>query len=252
MKPDEIMIVLACEVFRLEIEWLLDKMDSPPPVQFLEMGLHQRPDKLRETVQAAVDEFEEQNGDGGTILLAYGLCGQGLSGVTTQFSTLILPKVHDCIPLLLGIDQDDSGEYSQNGATYWQSPGWVNYADSELIRNKERFHAEYVEKYGADNADYLMEQQLSWLRNYNAVTLIRWPQLAQIEKGYAREGGFFEAQARCFAKEADLPYQECSGSDNYLSALLEGGKDKSRFLHIKPGKIVTLTPAGTLESVEVK
>ncbi len=246
--PDR--IVLACEVFRHELEWLTAKIDNPPPVCFLEMGLHQRPDKLREAVQDFVDETEKLYADGITIVFAYGLCGQGLSGITAKSATLILPKVHDCIPLLLGIDQDFAADYSQNGATYWQSPGWVSYADTELLRNKDRFFQEYKERFGEENAQYLMDEQLTWLKNYKSVSLIRWPDLDAMEKNLAKETGYFESEAKCFAREASLPFSQTSGSDNYLRELLRGGEDEGRFLHIKPGFSVILTGEGTLEAVK--
>lgn len=245
--PDR--IILACEVFRNELDWLAARMDNPPPIHYLEMGLHQSPDQLNKTVQAFVDDVEHHYAPGLTILFAYGLCGQGLSGITAKKATLILPRVHDCIPLLLGIDQDDAGKYSQNGSTYWQSPGWVNYADSELLRNKERFFQEYKEKFGEENARYLMDEQLTWLKNYTAVSLIRWTELDEMEKELTKPPGFFEAEARCFAKEADLPFLQTTGSDNYLRALLSGGTDERRFLHIKPGYSVVLTGDGILEAV---
>ncbi len=245
--PDR--IILACEVFRNELDWLAARMDNPPPIHYLEMGLHQRPDQLKKTVQDFVDKVEQQYHQGLNILFAYGLCGQGLSGITAKTATIILPRVHDCIPLLLGIDQDDAGIYSQNGTTYWQSPGWVNYAESELLRNKDRFFEEYKEKFGEDNARYLMDEQLTWLNNYTAVSLIRWPELDEMEKELAKPKGFFETEARCFAKEANLPFSQTTGSDNYLRALLAGGTDQQRFLHIRPGYSVILTADGILEAV---
>jgi hypothetical protein len=242
-------IVVACEVFRHEIELISSEMENPPTTYFMEMGLHERPDRLRETIQDFVSQQEAKRQDEFTILLAYGLCGQGLSNIQCKKATLVLPKVHDCIPLLLGIKQDVASEHSLNGQTYWQTPGWVSYAHSELLRNKEAKFQEYVEKFGEDNAHYLMQEQLGWLQQYQTVKLIKWPQMKTMEEKARKSSGFFEAEARCFAKEAELPYSDCSGSDNYLRALLEGGHDKERFLRIPPGYCVVLNGDGLLETV---
>lgn len=244
-------IVVSCEVFRHEIELITSEMENPPPVYFMEMGLHERPDKLRETIQDFISKQEAKRQDDFTILLAYGLCGQGLSEIHCTKATLVLPKIHDCIPLLLGIKQDDACEVSLNGQTYWQSPGWVSYAHSEFLRNKEAKFNEYVEKYGEDNANYLMQEQLGWLQNYQTVRLIRWPQITQMEVRAKKSSGFFEDEARCFAGEAELPYSDCAGSDNYLRALLEGGEDADLFLHIKPGSTAQLNADGAIVAVEL-
>lgn len=244
-------IVISCEVFRHEIELITSQMENPPATYFMEMGLHERPDRLRETVQDFVLEQEALRPNEFTILMAYGLCGQGLTEITCTRATLVLPKVHDCIPLLLGIKQDEAGGHSLNGQTYWQSPGWVSYAHSELLRNKEAKYKEYLDKYGEDNAQYLMEEQLSWLQNYQTVRLIRWPQMTQMETRAEKPSGFFEDEARCFAREAELPYTDCVGADSYLRALLEGGKDPELFLHIKPGYTAQLNADGAIITVEL-
>lgn len=244
-------IVVSCEVFRHEIELITSQMENPPSIFFMEMGLHERPDRLRETIQIFVLEHEAKRMDEFTILLAYGLCGQGLTEITCTKATLVLPKVHDCIPLLLGIKQNEAGAHSLNGQTYWQSPGWVSYAHSELLRNKEAKYQEYLEKFGEDNARYLMEEQLSWLQHYQTVKLIKWSQIAQMETKAEKSSGFFEDEARCFAREAELPYSYCTGSDNYLRALLEGGNDRDLFLHIKPGFTAQLDADGALVTVEL-
>ena len=36
------------------------------------------------------------------ILLGYGLCGNGLAGVTARHTRLVLPRAHDCIGILMG------------------------------------------------------------------------------------------------------------------------------------------------------
>ena len=107
------MHLIACEVFRPELERLTRAMRNAPEVTYLEQGLHDTPDELRRRVQQAVDALEAK---GETIIfLAYGLCGRGLTGVTGHTATLILPRVHDCIPVLLGATQEQANESSLGG-----------------------------------------------------------------------------------------------------------------------------------------
>ncbi len=82
-------IVVSCDVFRHEIELLIAEMVNPPVPYFMEMGLHENPDKLRKTVQKFIREQEGEREDEFTVLLAYRLCGQGLSEIVTG-------KSHPC------------------------------------------------------------------------------------------------------------------------------------------------------------
>ena len=113
------MHLIACEVFRPELERLTRAMRNAPEVTYLEQGLHDTPDELRRRVQQAVDALEAKGET--VIFLAYGLCGRGLTGVTGHTATLILPRVHDCIPVLLGATQEQANESSLGGGTYWLS-----------------------------------------------------------------------------------------------------------------------------------
>lgn len=67
--------LLACDVFTDEIAWLLSETGAPvAPVAWLEMGLHDRPDLLRSSIQHELAKLEADPAID-TILLAYGLCG---------------------------------------------------------------------------------------------------------------------------------------------------------------------------------
>jgi hypothetical protein len=240
-------IIVSCEVFRHEIELITSEMENPPVTYFMEMGLHDNPKKLRENIQEFIRKQEANRQDDFTILLAYGLCGQGMAGITCTKATLVLPKVHDCIPLLLGKKQKGSGASSLTGQTYWKSPGWVDNAENELLNNKDSRFKEYVEKYGEDNAHFLMQEQLSWVQHYKTVKMIKWPQIEKMEERAGKTPGFFEEEARHFASAAGLPYSHCIGSDNYLRALLTGDHDEERFLKIPPGSSVILSGEGLLK-----
>ena len=116
-------LLIACEVLRPELEVLASDMRNPPPMNFLEQRLHDYPEKLRSAFQGLVDAFEQENDGPLAVLCGYGLCGRGLCGVHASRATLVFPKLHDCIPLLLGLDQKGANASSREGATYWISPG---------------------------------------------------------------------------------------------------------------------------------
>lgn len=216
--------LIACEVFRPELERLMRGMADAPEVTWLEQGLHETPDDLRAKVQEAVDALEEKGA--ATILLAYGLCGRGLAGVTGRAATLVLPRAHDCIPVLIGATQEHANECALGGSTYWLSPGWLAYPQTFFFRDRAQRYRDYEEKYGPDAAAYLVEVEASWLKNYTNACLILWDGWEDGEK--------LRADARAVAEDAGLGYRECPGGPDFLAALLAGGRD-GRFLRLPPG-----------------
>ena len=88
--------LIACEVFRDEFEAV-----CPPEMArtYLEQGLHRTPGKMPEAIQGVIDGLPT---DTQLVLLGYGLCSNGVVGVTARLAPIIMPMVHDCIAVLLG------------------------------------------------------------------------------------------------------------------------------------------------------
>ena len=67
--------VISCAVMDRELEMCASRSANEIEMFFLEQGLHNTPDKLREETQRAI---EEADGDGfDAIILGYGLCSRG-------------------------------------------------------------------------------------------------------------------------------------------------------------------------------
>lgn len=227
--------LIACEVFRPELERLAPGMADAPEVAWLEQGLHETPDALRQKVREAVAAFEARGAQ--TILLAYGLCGRGLTGVTGRTATLVLPRAHDCIPILLGTTQEHADGCALGGSTYWLSPGWLKYPQAFFFRDRERRFRDYEAKYGADAAAYLVETEAAWLKHYTNVCLILW-------EGWGDDDAL-RAEARAVARDAGLPLREVPGGGGLLRALLEGGRGEG-FVRLEPGFTLDIDGDGRL------
>lgn len=232
-------ILIACEVLRPELEMLAAGMPEAPPMQFLEQRLHDYPDKLRATVQGLVDDFEREHAGPLTVLFGYGLCGRGLHGVHAGRATLIFPRLHDCIPLLMGVPQKEANVSSREGATYWISPGWLKYFLIPFHVESYRRFAVYEEKFGPVKAAKMMKVENALLDNYKNTCHIRWPEM----------GETYVESARQVATVTSLPYSEIQGSSGYLLELLEGGTSPERFLHLAPGQTIDMTVEGEICAV---
>ncbi|MFQ9868209.1 MAG: hypothetical protein ACLRWP_15500 [Bilophila wadsworthia] len=114
------MHLIACEVFRPELERLTRAMRNAPEVTYLEQGLHDTPDELRRRVQQAVDALEAKGRNGHFPRLRPVRARAYRRDRAHRDSDP--PRVHDCIPVLLGATQEQANESSLGGGTYWLSP----------------------------------------------------------------------------------------------------------------------------------
>jgi N-methylhydantoinase A/oxoprolinase/acetone carboxylase beta subunit len=177
--------ILACGVFRTDLESIIQNCQSDFEISYLEGGLHSEPNKLRETLQKAIDE--ERNAS--RIILLYGLCGTGTSGLHARSIPLIIPRVHDCISLFLGSSAAYARQFRHIPGTYYISAGWYEEQvqpkgakpekndrspSHEAIRLdiSQDKPEELVERYGRENADAILDVTHSWKRNYKRAVFI--------------------------------------------------------------------------------
>jgi len=116
--------IIACDVLQEEVETLLPDSPTTASLRFLEMGLHDRPIRLRGLLQEEIDRIESELPDVDTIVLVYGVCGCGTTSLHAQRSRLILPRAHDCITLFLGSKERYRDFAKHNPHAYFYTPGW--------------------------------------------------------------------------------------------------------------------------------
>ncbi|WP_446424803.1 DUF1638 domain-containing protein [Mailhella sp.] len=234
-------MLLACEVFRPELEMLAREGRELPQIIYLEARLHDIPDKLRKMVQDTIDAFEaEHEGEDNVILMGYGLCGRGLCGVTSRRATLVYPRVHDCISVIFGMAHSKDHSVSREGPVFWATPGML---ESFMIEDLdfEKLYAKYEAKVGPKKAARMVKVEKAIMQNYDSVTNIVWPEMK----------GMYEAAARKCAAAIEIPYLEIPGSSGFFRALVDGGNDE-RFLHIGPGQTIDMDLDGSVIAVPCK
>ncbi|MGQ9456033.1 MAG: DUF1638 domain-containing protein [Armatimonadota bacterium] len=225
--------LIACEVFAREL--MLAAATSPHVVDLVLMpfGLHDTPDKLRAELQKAVDAVPSESFD--YMALGYGLCSRGTVGIRARSTPLVVPRAHDCITLLLGSRARYQEQFSHHPGTYYYSPGWIERKTGEVeqgiiddayrVRAEQRFR-EYVEKYGEDNARFLLEQESLWIAHYTRAAFINTG-LGNVEA--------YRRFTKNLAEERNWEYAELPGDTDLLRKLAHGEWDKRDFLTIRPG-----------------
>jgi len=224
--------VITCDVLTEEIQHFAKNLPQVKAIHALEQGLHSFPEQLRAKVQEAIDAVEADP-EIDAIVLGYGLCSRGVEGCGTERCQFVVARAHDCITLLLGSKERYSEYVKKNPGTYWYSVGWNR---AHLIPGPERveyYRREYVEKYGEENADYLMEMEQQWLRDYTRATFIDFGGIGDEEAEATR--------TKACADWLGWEYDRVQGDTRLLTDLLAGTWDDQRFLVLQPGEKIRYT-----------
>lgn len=184
------------------------------------------------------------------ILLGYGLCSRGTADLVARDTPIVIPRAHDCITLLLGSQDRYQKEFMGHPGTYYFSSGWIEYKDGELrdgqlVSTKDRLndqrYKEYVEKFGEENAQYLIEQESQWLANYNRAALINLP---------LGNPQYYRDFTKRVAESHDWSYEEIDGDTRLFDKLFNGDWNEEEFLLVKPGqRTVETVNAGIISAV---
>jgi len=208
------MKILACRTIEDEILSILPKdIDAA----FLDYGLHNIPDKLRQELKQKIDASEGYQ----TLLFGYGLCSNGVVGLKAEKQTFVVPRVHDCISLLLGSKKLYDVEFEQYPASYYLSKGWIKQKGDPM----SEFY-EYCDKFGQDNARWLIKEEY---KNYQRVVFIHTVGDCDEYVKYSKE----------VAEFLKIKFCEIQGSLRYFKRLVNGEWD-TEFLVIPPGKTISL------------
>lgn len=223
MRDKRPVVVIACKVFQGLLEHYLPA-DLTDQVTFLDYGLHQIPKKLTEAIQETIDSIEEPS----RILLGYGLCGNGLNAIQAGQHTLLIPRTDDCIAILLGSYQAYLKEFNDHPGTYYLTKGWLESGSDPL----KQYH-QTVEKYGAETAEWIMDQQY---KHYKRLVLVAHTQ-EDLEVYRPRAQEVAE-----YCKRWGMQYEEVLGSDAYIRNLVEAittlTDSNDQFLVITPGGVI--------------
>ena len=210
-------------------------------VVLMEQGLHDEPQRLRSQVLKALDNVcDIQGRPYDASLLGYGLCSNGVVGLSARIP-IVVPRGHDCITLLLGSKDKYQEYFDSHRGVYWYSAGWIESGKQPSQERYEQLLKQYKEKYGDDNAQYLMEVEQGWIRQYNWATYIDW--------GLGSSDQCRNYTKRC-AEFLHWNYDELKGSPDLMQKLVDGRWDDGEFLVVKPGQTIKedLTSAGIVKA----
>jgi len=218
-------VVIACQVFQNWLEKFLPIIPGwDQKVTFFNYGLHAVPKNLRKTIQEAIDSIQQPS----LVILAYGLCGNGLNNIQAGKNYLLIPRTDDCIAVLLGSYQVYRREMDREPGTYYLSKGWLEAGTNPLQESQA-----LEKKYGKEKAVWLMDYQY---HNYKRLMMVaRDYDELQIYREKALE-------VAGYCSRWGMRYEEMIGSDDYLQGLVQQAVDLEKigneFILVPPGGVL--------------
>jgi hypothetical protein len=208
--------IVACKTLETELRFVMKKTGIDYPVEWIESGLHNVPKNLNRRLQDILDGITAQR-----VLIALGFCGNSVQDVKAGNFELIIPRVDDCISLLLGSTQARTVTSSKLSA-YFLTEGW--------LRGERNLWVEYlfsVEKYGEEEAQSIAEMMFG---NYRTLALLN-SGVEPIEQ--------LIDKTRIIASKLGLEQIVIPATVAYLEELLTGPWEDRKFLIKAPWEQIT-------------
>jgi hypothetical protein len=205
-------LVMACATV---IEEMLPLLPPGMPHQVFDFGLHVNPEKLRQTLQAAVDAVDGQYD---TIILGYGLCSLALVGLKAAHCRLVVPRVDDCISIFLGSHAAYRQQARAEPGTYYLTKGWIEVGDTPFSE-----YDQMLERYGPERAKRIFR-----------IMLANYKRLALINTGLYEMDRYRDYACRT-AERFGLRFEELEGSTDLVMKMVNGPWD-DEFVVVEPGE----------------
>ncbi|WKY44996.1 DUF1638 domain-containing protein [Eubacteriaceae bacterium ES2] len=204
-------VMIGCNVLRKEAEALLDCSDIE--CRWIQEALHNTPELLHIEIQKAID----LENDADIIYLNYGLCGKALVGIEARTCSLVIPRIDDCIAMILA-DRTDLSDLRRS--SYFVSQGWL-WGEEGIGYEHDRIK----EKYGEKRA---LRIARAMFKNYSYLLFIKTGVETQADRN----------KCQAMAEKLGLVVNEATGNIRLLEDMLKGQEDQ-RFIVLKAGEKVS-------------
>jgi hypothetical protein len=164
--------------------------------------------------------------DADRVLLGFGFCGHAVAGLISRDYELIIPRVDDCISMLLG-SRENRERCCGSGGVYFLTKGWLD-GESNIWTEYQAVLA----RFGPKNTERIYKRMLAHYRY-----------LGLIDTG-AYELDVLLPQVNEIAATLHLETCVLPGSDLYLKKLLSGPWSEKDFVHIPPNTRIELAHLG--------
>ena len=211
-------VVLACDALAEHIAAAQASQKTAFPVVLLDRGLHLEPSNMQNAALAAIDSLPK---DVETVLVCMGFCGGAWDHVTAP-RRLIIPRVDDCVSMLLHTDD----AYQPNRKAPWHMYMYENdpatFSLEKMMRDVDN---------GSEYAGFSQEQLFHlFFDGYRNVDIVD----TGLNDCYA-ESYVEKAQEFADGLSAELDFVQ---GGVYLLEKLVSGRWDEQFLVAEPGDLI--------------
>ena len=204
--------ILCCRTLEPEVRLAMEKCGCNRELQVLHDSNHDVPNRLRSCIQEILDDMKDVD----RVLLAFTTCGGAMVGLRAGDFELVIPRVDDCLSLLMG-SMERRQKVLEGGFGLFVTRSWLEnehntIAQLEYIRNK----------YPAPRANKIIETMYGHFNSLNV-----------IDTG-AYDVPSILPQTQQIARQLNLKHRVIQGTLSYLEELLQGPYDPSQFIIIQP------------------
>jgi hypothetical protein len=214
-------MLIACGSIRPELE-ALRADEQELTVRYMPQALHRSPERLNRELQEALAEVPDQT----LAVLGYGLCANGVVGLQAPAGGLVIPRVHDCVALLLGSGAAYEQAFRVRPGTYYLTQGWIEARKDPLGMLED----DYIPRVGEKDAIWALHEEF---KHYTHLALIQTP---------AGVPAALRQRARKNASYLRKEYLEVHGGAHFFERILRGPYEPPDFLRLAPGETVTQEP----------
>lgn len=210
-------VILACSSLNRHVDAAQEKMKTDYPVVNVDRKYHEDPKQMREQL---MEKLRSLPSEIDTVLVAMGFCGGSWEAIPLE-KRVVIPRVDDCITLLLHTDNVWYPNLKKAGHLYLRDTDTVEYSLEAMQRK-------LCEQYGGMNGSMIFN---SMFANYTNVDIIDTGVYDCYSEEYVTE-----AQRNADLIRGILDYVE--GSNLLLEKLVSGQWDQ-QFIVVEPGQLLS-------------
>lgn len=212
-KNDQRAVILACSSLKDYVDEAQRRVGSDFPVVYLSRIYHMDPMEMRQHILAALQEIK---GKVDLVMVAMGFCGGSWEDVEAPCA-LVIPKVDDCVSLLLQTGDKPISNLKKQGHLYVR----------EKDPSRESFHAIFDKLTQNIDEETKRRYHQDWMQLYSHIDII------DTGLNHCRRAEYREiVQKDADWLEAELSYVQ--GGTYLLEKMLSGNWDE-QFLILEQG-----------------
>ena len=213
-------VMIACNTLKTEIEHVASVNGIKRRTVWLESKLHNVPTNLKDKLQQALDEVQ----DADRVLLGYGNCGNVVQGLVAGDFEIIVPRLDDCISLVMG-SQRRREQYSRDNHALYFTDGWMDQGHN-IIDDYQGV----VDKYGEEEAEDIF-----------AMMYVHYDTMAYLDTGLYDVEELMN-RTRFISELTETVQKVEPGTLAYVERLVCGPWPDDLFVRIAPHEVVPASP----------